>query len=334
MKLTHMVPLPAVALALAACGGDSTPPANPQHFSGPDDSIATRISSATSLEDAATFQTSAKVLRRDFAADTTTQLPDVPMSVRLFRTSPTAAPTLVIKTEAGEYSFGPEDLDDWDNFFKENSGSWTVSRSWLSHANGYRLDEDGDFVSAAGRIDPQSFKYHVPFAFWTWNEDEEIATRQFAAIGIATAPSDMPQSRTAYYNGYGRIEFYRVDDPGERMRFGLDEVYLTADFADGTISGLLDEWELWEDDDAVPTEISYEFLPTPIDSNGFSTSLAPSASCATIAGLTCPTMPDSNVTGKFYGSYASEVGGTIETGEFEFEGENWIGIGAFNTAEE
>ena len=320
---------------LTACGGGSDPTPDPAHFSGPDDSMATRISAATSLDDAAVFETTAKTTQLDYDADIATQLPDTPMTVRLFRTSPTAAPSLVIETEEGDFSFGPEDLDRWGNFSKENSGSRTTSRGWLDNANGYRIREDGDFTNDAGqRIDPQSFKYHVPFVVWSWNEEEEISLRHMAAIGLETSPSDMPQARTAYYNGYGWVELHRVDDPGERVRYGVDEIYLTASFEDGTISGRFDDWELWGDDEAVKTQIAYDLSPTLIEGNGFSSSLAPSASCATISGGACPTMPDSIVSGKFYGPYAAEAGGTIETGQFTFDGANWVGVGTFNTAEE
>ena len=336
MKRFFACSLALAAGFLSACGGGSDPATDPAHFAGPDDSMATRISAATSLEDAATFETTAKALQLDFDADATTQLPDEPMTVRLFRTSPTAAPTLVMETEQGEHSFGPEDLDQWGNFSKENSGSWTTSGSWLSHANGYRIREDGAFTNDAGqRIDPQSFKHHVPFTVWAWNEETEIGLRHMAVIGLETSPGDMPQSRTAYYNGYGQVDLHRVDDPGDRTRFGVDEVNLTANFDDGTVSGRLDEWVLWQDDGSgVLTEISYDLLPASIDGNGFLASLAPSASCA-FSGNACPAVPDSSVAGKFYGPYAAEAAGTIETGGFaDSEGVNWIGIGAFNTAEE
>lgn len=330
MQHLYLISLPAVAITLAACGsgGDSTPPLDPRYFSGPDDSMSMRINAATSREEATPFHTSAKVLERDFDSEAGTgvarQLPDESMIVRLFRTMPEGMPSLVIEKDSGELSFGPEHEDD-NNFRMDNYGSWAWGRDWLAQANGYRLDDDGI-------IDIQDRKHHIPFSISSWLEDEERAIQHIAVIGIETAPRDMPQLKTAHYDGRGRLEVWPVNDPltRERMSFYINRVSLTANFADDTISGSLNEWEVRVGrGDRTPIGSVYDLFPTAIDGNGFSTSLSPSASCSDI----CPTMPDSNVEGRFYGPYATEVGGTIETREFSHDGRDWIGLGVIYTAD-
>lgn len=322
MKLSHLTTLLAAALALAACGGDGSPPPDPKFFSGPDDSVATRISAASSLEEAATFEAATTAIQRDFDAETTTQLPREPTTVRLFRTSPDTL-SLVIKTASGEFSFGPEDLDDWGEFWKEDYISLagqTGQRSWLRNANGYGINDNG-------AINPAIFRFHFPFTVQDYTAEDSL-TEHWGMIGLETSPSDMPQSRTAHFRGWGEMKFYQSAQPREREKFDIDQVYLTADFANNSISGLLDKWVLVEGGSDSPTGISYQLMPTEIDGNGFSGSLAPSASCS---DASCYAMPDSSVVGKFYGPYAAEVGAIIETGTVtDAEGVSWVGFGTFS----
>ena len=201
MKLSHLTTLPAVALALAACGGDGSPPPDPKHFSGPDDSIATRISAASSLEEAATFEADNcdGTPARDFDADTVTQLPREPMTVRLFRTSPDTL-SLVIETASGEFSFGPEDADPDILGRVLDRGlqfAGVFDGNWLGYANGYYKVPDSDAIY------PENLTYHVPFIVDRTARPKTSRQITFGVIGLETSPSDMPQSRTAHFQGVG-----------------------------------------------------------------------------------------------------------------------------------
>ncbi len=320
MKLSRLTTLLAAALALAACGGDGSPPPDPKYFSGPDDSIATRIRAASSLEEAATFEAAATAIRQDFDAGTVTQLPREPMTVRLFRPSPDTL-SLVIETASGEFSFAPEDLLPSGDFLKEDYGSWASRGDWLGNANGYRTS-DNDAIRAL------NFKFHVPYIFWDATTERSWTTH-FGMIGLETSPGDMPQSKTAHFRGRGNVDFYQSAQPRKRENYHIADVSLTAYFANNKISGLLDDWVLFEEDGSEsPTGISYQLTQTDIDGNGFSGSLEPSASCLDVL---CGDMPNSSIAGKFYGPYAAEVGATIETGTFtDAEDVEWVGVGTFS----
>ena len=283
-------------------------------YSGPEDTLATLISSAASLDDAVAFKVDARRLLGNHVGGTTNAgLPDETLTLKLFRTSPTAVPTLVIETGDGHVTtFDPEHSDVRGNF--DNGDGWAklsaTGDGWLELANGL---EDQDF--------------QAPFFFEKGPDFFGNKTRHVGVFGIETSPDDMPTRGTAYFDGYADIRSYRVDQFDDYRMFFDSDVLLTADFATGMVSGKLTDWDVWNamtrTKEELP-EFAYELVPAQIDGNGFSTSLIPDCDC--------PSMPDSQVAGKFYGPYAAEAGGTVATGEFTWKGETWLGIGGFRSS--
>ena len=317
----------------ASGGGEGSLNSDSVYFSGPDDTLTNLFSSATSLDDAVTFKADVNAMVHDWENSTHMLMPDQPVSLKLFRPSPTAVPTLVIEAGERQMTFGPEHVDDdGEDYFVDNAPderiwAWASGRGWLGHANGFGVDEeDADFESPAGRIDPVWTKYHLSFGFYVAGEDNRDL-RYEGVIGIETPPGDMPRQRTAYFDGGANIRVFSTGNEYHQLKMDSD-IHLTADFATGMLHGSLVDWEIWDsmtDTEEEEPGTKYELVPTAIDGNGFSTSLVPDCDC--------PHMPNSLVSGKFYGPHAAEAGGTIVTGEFMLEGQTWIGIGRFRSTD-
>ena len=229
-------------------------------------------------------------------------------------------PTFVVTFNGETTTFGPEHVtDDGWEYRIEGSGDtgvkwlWTWSGSPLEHADGRRW---GDWTE--GRYIPVDRKHHVPVGIQYYGDPVDL--RRIAVIGLETAPGDMPTHgvRARYRGGVG----LNVYNEGRRQDF-VGDITLVADFSESTIGGDMDGWEFrnegndgWE---ALPG-LSYTLADTAISGNGFTTSIASCTGCRI-------EVVDSTVSGKFYGPYADETGGTVQA---EF-GNGAVGIGAFYT---
>ena len=318
----HVLAMSATA-ALAACGGgsgsdrtdtDTMPeeqPSDPGYYSGEGDSMAARISNATSIDAATVFTARTVGLDHTFD-DNDVNIPELAdnedITFRIFRTSPDAMPTFVV-THGGETTtFGPEHAPDNENYSIEGPGDsddkflWTWAGYPIEHAWGF------DWISEEeGLGEPLNQKYHIPVGIYYSRGDQGLADlRRYTVIGLETAPGDMPtNSVRAVYEGSVRIDSYPEDGARDRERFDAD-ITLTADFSANTIGGVMDNWENRDLDEDL-SAISFMLTPAAITGNGFTTSMAPSVACTE-----CPEVVSSTVAGKFYGPSASETGGTIQ----------------------
>ena len=322
---TGMAALAAIT-ALTACGGDgtATAPPNPQHFQGKNDGIFTRISGAATSEEATAL--TATTVGINYERDRTATLADPEeISVRIFRTAPGSVPTVELARGDDAGTFGPEHALE-DGRYRVRDGDdrrdlWAWSGQITDHANGWRVNDEGERRSLDQR-------YLIPFGFW-WDGGENADSHSFAVIGLHTPPGDMPtHDVTASYVGDVRIDTWEAEDNQNQRQFGGDLV-LEADFADGTISGTLDDW--WEQmqldgrrfEQDLDDSFVYLIPETRIDGNGFSGTLVAAPGCADCFELT-----SSAIEGGFYGPYAEESGGTLQ-GEFTLDGSDHVMNGIF-----
>ena len=151
----------AAAGLLSACGGGEGSGGDPAHFSGKNDRIATRISGATTIEEATTFTAEAVGINRGEE----NELADgEDIAFRIFRTSPDAVPTFVVTFNGETTTFGPEHVPENRTSYRiEGPGDTDVKRlvTWwgtpLEHADGRYW---GDWTE--GRFVPLDRKHHFP----------------------------------------------------------------------------------------------------------------------------------------------------------------------------
>ena len=322
---------------LSACGGGGDNGAGPQpssdvaYFTGKNDSMAKRISDAKSLEEATTFE--AKTVGMNHTWDDENTVHELTASedatFRIFRTSADAVPTFVVTQNGETTTFGPEHAPENENYRVVIPGDdndiwlWTWAGYPRDHANGF---DWGDWTEE-GRYNPLNRKYHIPVGMYRRGDPTD--QRRYAVIGLETAPGDMPTHDVrALYDGNVRMDVYLKDGVGiesdDRTRYDAD-ITLTADFSEGTIGGVMDNWESRDDDDDL-SAVSYMLTPASITGNGYTTSMAASPSCTG-----CAEVVDSTIAGKFYGPFADETGGTIQA-EFRDGGTESVGIGIFYTS--
>ena len=310
---------------LTACGGggtNNTPGTGPDsaYFSGKNDSMATRISNAGSLEEATTFK--ARTVGMDHTWGEENALAESEdITIQIYRTSAVAVPTFVVTYNDETTTFGPEHAPDNENYEIEGDQErslWTWDGYPLDHASGFDWGdwtEDNDY-------DPRNRKYHVPVAI-DYDADPTDLQR-YAVIGLETVPGDMPTHGVrALYEGRVYMNVYPTDGTNPRIRHRAD-IELTADFSKNTVDGVMENWEDRNDNESLPG-LSYTVTAATISGNGFTTSMAPSPTCTG-----CMEVVDSTLAGKFYGPYADETGGTIQ-GEFKDGDEDLVGIGVFYT---
>ena len=337
----------ATAALLSACGGGGsgsgsgagTGPNQPQtpsdsaYYMGDDDSMAARISNATSLEEATTFKAMTVGMNHTFDANDN-NIPELTESqditFQIFRTSPDAVPTFVVAHGGETNTFGPEHAPDNENYAIEGPGDsddkflWTWAGYPLDHASGF---DWGDWIEE-GQRNPLDYKYHIPVGIYYSRGDQGLADlRRYAVIGLETAPGDMPtHDVSAVYDGIVRMDLYPLDGESDRTRLDAS-ITLTANFSESTIGGVIDNWINRDDDSDDLSEVSYMLTPTTIAGNGYTTSMARSAACPD-----CPELVSSTVAGKFYGPAGSETGGTIQA---QFRGDDEssddIAVGIFYT---
>ena len=346
--MTRHVTLAAMIAAtalLTGCGGsdgngESMTAANPGYFNDKNDSMATRISNARTLDDATTF--TAKTIGTDHTFGERHALADAQdITVQMFRASAAqeTPPTVVVTLDGGEaVTFGPEHARDRGDGYAPGTGNYHIpnedgrggvfagdQRKWLWMWDGYPLDHAnnfdwGDWLD--GEFDPRPRKYHIALRYYQNGYPTDM--RRVAVIGLETAPSDMPTHDVrALYKGQVRLETYPTNG-GDRTGDYDAEIDLVADFSRNSIHGTMHDWE--NDGEDLPGLI-YSVAPATITGNGYTTWMQPHDDCTRCAPLNQST---STVAGKFYGPYAAETGGTITVA---FEGENGpeIGTGIFYT---
>ena len=310
---------------LTACGGggtNNTPGTGPDsaYFSGKNDSMATRISNAGSLEEATTFK--AKTVGLDHIWGEEHALAESEdITIQIYRTSADAVPTFVVTYNDETTTFGPEHAPDNENYEIEGDQErllWTQDGYPLDLASGF---DWGDWTEDDS-YNPQRRKYHVPVGLYYDGDPTNL--RRFAVIGLETAPGDMPTHGVrALYEGRVRMDVYPTN-ADSRDRYSAD-ITLIADFSKNTVDGVMDDWEYRSSDESLPG-VSYTVAAATISGNGFTTSMAPSPTCTG-----CMEVVGSTVAGKFYGPYADETGGTIQ-GSFRDGDEELVGIGVFYTS--
>jgi len=256
------------------------------------------------------------------------------ITLRLFRTAPDAVPTVAVERAGTTTMFGPEHAREGENYRIDPSAANAQDRKNLWTWAGYPLDHANGFHSEDGPREPLRRKHHIPIGFWY--DTPTTDPLRNAVIGLQTAPGDMPTHAVpAFYEGSARLEAWNKDDGSIRSRFRSD-LRLEADFADNTLTGMLDDWRVQEirGDNEGDYErrdgIAYVIPETSITGNGFMGELAPAAGCTA-----CSQIIASTVAGTFYGPYAQETGGTIQG---ELKGEDGdpdeVMIGIFYTERE
>jgi len=308
------------AAALTACGsgggnGDGTASVNPEHFSGGNDSMAHRINRATSRSEATAFTVSTFGVK--LSGDTAAFENQGEVTVRVFRTAPDVMPTVEVTRDGTATTFGPEHehlrsyrIGESAPDSQDETRLWTWAGYPLEHAEG-----------AYGNGDPILERYHIPIGFSRDTSGTDV--RRNFVIGLLTPPGDMPNDVSAVYEGRVEMETWGTEDNSLGGDY-LSDIRLTADFADSTITGRLDNWRLLLDGEEYRSveDTAYVIPETSITGNGFAGELAPAADC-----IDCWEIVSSEVSGGFYGPAARETGGTIRA-EAE-HGE--IGIGVFHS---
>ena len=313
---------------LTACGGGgggATPP-DPQSFSGPNDSMATRISNARTSDQATAF--TAMAVGIDYVDGGAAPVDPEEISVKIYRTGPNAVPTVELTRGDDVMTFGPEHAPDGGNYrvprsaedAQDNRDLWMWAGYPIRHADGWYVNDEGERRA-------QSRRHLIPLGFWI--NTEEADPLRNAVIGLHTSPADMPtHSIPAFYEGWAFLESWQVDNGANRSRF-RGELRLEADFDGGTISGTLHDVheEVIRGDDESgyqPREgLAFVIPETAIDGNGFAGTLEASDGC-----VGCPQDMSATVNGGFYGPYARESGGTIQ-GSFTRGGVDEVAAGIF-----
>ena len=250
------------------------------------------------------------------------------ISVKIYRTGPNAVPTVELTRGDDVMTFGPEHAPDGENYrvprsaedAQDDRNLWMWAGYPIDHANGYEVEDNGE-------IRPQRRKHLIPIGFWI--NTEEADPLRNAVIGLHTRPADMPtHSIPAFYEGRVHFDAWQADNGGNRSQFSGD-IHLEADFADGTISGVLDRFEEnefrgdSESGDQPREGLAFVIPETEIDGNGFAGTLEASSGC-----VGCPQDMSATVNGGFYGPYARETGGTIQGG-FTRNGVEEVAAGIF-----
>ncbi|MCY4240110.1 MAG: transferrin-binding protein-like solute binding protein [Rhodobacter sp.] len=328
---------------LSACGGGDTGteevrPASGAHPPlGEGETLASRIGDARSPADATVFRTNTVAGLLASENETTEALsPERKMEVRMFRAaSGDEWPTVAITWEGDTVTFEPEHTRDleFDVEYQINcsndpapSQCAETQKGW---ANYVLWGWGGDFEDYAdGTADHE---YHIPFnaIFPRPAEDMGRNTYLSAVIGSETAANALP-SATAEYRGGAGVRFF---PPGgwEGHELFLSNLTLTAEFAENTVSGVMDNWRLWPEEGEEYSGLVYTVNSAPITGNGFTATITPAADCEG-----CWPLESSALSGTFYGPSAEEAGGTIRgvIGKEGGDRAGWVGSGVFFSAAE
>ncbi len=163
------------------------------------------------------------------------------------------------------------------------------------------------------------------------SEDGQPDLRAFAVVGTETQDADLGSLGNATYSGWTRFDVYPesgfVDSSESRTRLRSD-LTMTADFGDGTVSGLLNNFEARDPGEAEYTGLlgTVTMTEAEFDVNGFKGGLVADAAFASDTGVTLDT--SSAYSGAFYGPNAEEVGGVFSISGSDDDGA-FNGIGFF-----
>ena len=325
------------ALALAGCGGgggtgagDGRPASGAHPPLGEGETLASRISEARSLADATVFTTDT-VAGLLAGEDETTEAfpPEREMRVRMFRAaSGDEWPTVAITWEGDPVTFGPEHTENLDfrvEYQINCSNDPAPSQCGDAREGNHVLWAwSGSFEGYADGV--TDHEHHLPFSaiFNPTTEDGGRRTYLSAVIGSETAANALP-SATAEYRGGAAVRFFPPDGwEGHELFFS--DLTLTAEFSGNTVSGVMDNWEKWRDEEADYSGLAYTVNAAPIAGNGFAATMEPAADCEG-----CWPIESSTLAGKFYGPSAEEAGGTIRAviGDGGGDRAGWIGSGVF-----
>ena len=327
--LTMATALSGLALLTACGGGGGTTVTgasqNPQHFQGKNDSVAARISGATTAEGATAL--TATAFGVNFEEDGKVTLAErEEISVKIYRTASGAVPTFEVTHGENTLTYGPEHAPDRRNYRvqsadgEDTGGLWTWAGYPIVHANGHYMNDDGD-------VGIKREKYLIPMGFWY--ETEAADPLRHAVIGLRTAADDMPTHEvTAFYEGQVRLRARQAENGRDRIELDSD-LLLEASFADGRISGTIDNWrrEVFRGRVKLSEDrlggLVYVIPETDITGNGFAGTMVPGDDCQVCAEDIAAT-----VNGGFYGPYAAEAGGTIR-GTYTNEGVDHVISGVF-----
>ena len=160
-----------------------------------------------------------------------------------------------------------------------------------------------EFVTGSG-----SYKYLIPIRSYTSSDDDRYTDRSFGVAGLETPVSQMPRTNAVVnYTGGFQVENFTKGSPDLNARtayFGA--LSLDTNFGNGLISnGLLTvNIQNINNTGNVSANGTFDLAPTVLSGNGFTTTIS-----SNVPGLSIN--PGSEVTGKFFGDIAQEVGGTI-----------------------
>jgi len=244
---------------------------------------------------------------------------DIPFTIQFSRTEDGSAPSIAITHGGGEATF---DATNWrpqaGSYDKGNNedGTREVFWSWEGTPVEYA---DGD----------TKMRYHMPVALAHGSPDRlNFGIRRYAVIGLETPalPTDIT---SAEYEGDVRLQLFPKTDQGSDRSLWSD-ITLTANFANNTIEGTLDNWKNREDPNDNLSDAVYIIPEVEITNTGFTGTLAPGEECGA-----CPKIVSSDITGTFYGPNADETGGTLSVEIDNTEGTIWegepnsVGVGVF-----
>ena len=155
--------------------------------------------------------------------------------------------------------------------------------------------------------------YASAFTYYFETEDSPTGTSGYFVVGTETRDADLPDMGTATFEGYAVVNVVPTDgftdfgDQRERLR---GDVEMNVGFADGTISGVMDNLTYrvgrGSDDPVAGSIIMNEAV---FDVNGYrgSLSLDETAQAGFAEGATL----DAEYSGAFFGPDAVETGGAI-----------------------
>ncbi len=225
--------------------------------------------------------------------------------------------------------------DDWDDFTvrRNADGELTATVEGVEHAfttadrdgpGGYDL-EDGNldrflYVQTSELDDLGSGNDDYYEVFYTGFASEGRELRGFAVVGNPTADFSSMAGTATYDGGFAQIDMYAAEGyegtSTSRDRLRSENVMLTADFSDSTISGRIHDFRFRGagDDDYVALSgddaILLTMLATKFTNRGF-------AGKFTVSGLDTFESADIGYDGSFFGPGAETVAGTISgTGQF------------------
>lgn len=163
------------------------------------------------------------------------------------------------------------------------------------------------------------------------SEDGALNIRAYAVVGTETEDADLGSLGSATYQGWTRFDLFPetgfINNSESRTRLRSD-VTMTADFGAGTISGVMDAFEVRDagESDFVGVLGSIAMTEAEFSVNGFEGGLAPDAEF--LAENDVSLDASSSYSGAFYGPNAEEVGGVFSVSGTD-ESEAFNGIGFF-----